>query len=133
MIEKRETYSVTPDGVEHLYEKEKNDLGQTTYSAAFHLDNGVITGGTQTFADETGVTKTGTLKAIQHYGEETYRFWENVLANGGGLEQMIEALDKFGRVKWITTDRGDNIVNIYNEKTGLLDSRTVTESGEITN
>ena len=133
VIEKRETYSVTPDGVEHLYEKEKNDLGQTTYSAAFHLDNGVITGGTQTFADETGVTKTGTLKAIQHYGEETYRFWENVLANGGGLEQMIEALDKFGRVKWITTDRGDNIVNIYNEKTGLLDSRTVTESGEITN
>ena len=132
VIEKRETFSVTPEGVEHLYEFEKNDLGQTTYFAAFHLDNGAITGGRQEIYDETGLVKTGTIKSINRVGEDTYRLWENVLANGGGLEQMLEVLDKFGRVKSISTDKGDSIVNIYDEKTGLLDSRTVTESGETT-
>ena len=131
VIEKRETYSVTPQGVEHLYEFEKNDLGQTTYSAAFHLDNGVITGGTQTFADENGVTKTGTLKSITKVGEDTYRLWENVLANGGGFEDMLEILDKFGRVKSISTSNGDLVENTYKDN-GLLESRTVVESGSVT-
>ena len=132
VIEKRETYSVNPNGVENLYEFEKNDLGQTTYFASFHLADGEITGGTQTFADETGVTKTGTLKSIEKYGDYTYRLWENVLVNGGGIEQMLEILDKFGRVSSISTSSGDSVVNTYDEKTGLLNSRSVFDAASNT-
>ena len=131
VIEKRETHSVSTNGVENLYEVEKNDLGQTTYFAAFHLDNGAISGGTQTISDETGVVKTGTLKSISKVGDETLRQWENVLAKGGGLEAMTEILDKFGRVKSIKTDTGDAIENTC-AANGLLAKRSVTEAGSTT-
>ncbi len=131
VIEKRETYSVTPEGVEHLYEFEKNDLGQTTYFAAFHLDNGAITGGRQEFYDEHGLVKSGTIKSITKDGENTQREWENVLANGGGLEKMIEVLDKFGRLSKITVNDKPVLENTY-KANGLLETRTVTDDSGTT-
>ena len=128
VIEKRETYSVDTNGIEHLYEFEKNDLGQTTYFAAFHLDNGAITSGSQTISDETGVLKNGTLKSITQVGEDTYRQWENVLVSDSSIEHMQEILDKFGRVKSITTDKGNSIENTY-ASNGLLTKRVVVDSG----
>ena len=128
VIEKRETYSVNQNGVENLYEFEKNDLGQTTYFAAFHLDNGVITGGSQVISDETGVTKTGTIKSISKVGEETQRQWENVLASGGSTEQMLEVLDKFGRLSRIEVNGNPVLVNNYYDD-GRLKTREVTDDG----
>ena len=104
VVEKRETYSVNTNGVENLYEFEKNDLGQTTYFAAFHLDNGAITSGRQEIYDENGLVKTGVIKSITSTTEETRRVWENTLAKGSTLEEMIEILDKFGRLSEITVD-----------------------------
>ena len=131
VIEKRETLSVNPDGVENLYEFEKNDLGQTTYFAAFHLENGVAVGGRQIFSDETGVTKAGIMTSVTKVGEDTYREWENVLASDSSIEHMLEILDKFGRVKSITTDKGDAIENTY-ASNGLLTKRVVVDSGQKT-
>ena len=131
VIEKRETYSVDTNGIEHLYEFEKNDLGQTTYFAAFHLDNGAITSGSQTISDKTGVIKNGTLKSITQVGEDTYRQWENVLVSDSSIEHMQEILDKFGRVKSITTDKGNSIENTY-ASNGLLTKRVVVDSGKKT-
>ena len=130
VIEKRETYSVNPNGVENLYEFEKNDLGQTTYFASFHLDNGAITSGYQSIADEKGLVKTGILKSITSSSEETRREWENTLADGVTLEKMTEILDKFGRVKSIETSKGDSVKNTYVD--GRLSKREVTEAGKKT-
>ena len=131
VIEKRETLSVNPDGVENLYEFEKNDLGQTTYFAAFHLENGVAVEGRQIFSDETGVTKAGIMTSVTKVGEDTYREWENVLVSDSSIEHMLEILDKFGRVKSISTDKGDLIENTY-ASNGLLTKRVVVDSGQKT-
>ena len=126
VIEKRETYSVNPDGVENLYEFEKNDLGQTTYFAAFHLDNGAISGGTQTFTDEKGKNRTYSLSSIT----SLQRTWMRILADGTPYtpsEQMIEILDAFGRLSEITVNGSPVLKNNYDATTGLLMSRDTTD------
>ncbi|MBQ9593163.1 MAG: hypothetical protein IJR36_04730, partial [Lachnospiraceae bacterium] len=130
VIEKRETYSVNQNGVENLYEFEKNDLGQTTYFAAFHLDNGVITGGTQTFTDEKGKNRTYSLSSIT----SLQRTWMRILADGTPYtpsEQMIEILDAFGRLSEITVNGSPVLKNNYDATTGLLMSRD-TKDGTYT-
>ena len=128
VIEKRETYSVNQNGVENLYEFEKNDLGQTTYFAAFHLDNGVITGGSQVISDETGVIRQDKLGSVTTQTDGSIRrVWENVLASNPTLEDMIEVLDKFGRVSKITVGSKVVVENTYKED-GRLEQR-VTEDG----
>ncbi len=122
VVEKRETYSVNTNGVENLYEFEKNDLGQTTYFAAFHLDNGAITSGRQEIYNENGLVKTGVIKSITSTSEETRRVWENTLAKGSTLEEMIEILDKFGRLSEIKVDGTTVLKNTYKED-GRLDTR----------
>ena len=128
VVEKRETYSVNQNGVENLYEFEKNDLGQTTYFAAFHLDNGVITGGSQIISDETGVIRQDKLGSVTTQTDGSIRrVWENVLASNPTLEDMIEVLDKFGRVSKITVGSKVVVENTYKED-GRLEQR-VTEDG----
>ena len=128
VIEKRHTYSETASGDQHLYDYEKNDLGQTTYFAAYNLKNGAIVSGTQVFYDDHGVTARGTLASIS----STQRVWNNILADGTP-EEMTEVFNAAGQVtevKTVTKDKNGNTLgtsitkNDY--KNGRMDSSTTT-------
>ena len=135
VIEMHKTFSVTPEGIEHLYDFEYNDLGQQTYFAAFHLDNGVITSGKHTYANEYGVTKTGTMHATYNPAG-SQRTWLNTLANGS-LEEVIETLSTHGKITKIETtpinsdgSKGATVVteNTYDSRGRLTESKTGVDS-----
>ena len=142
VVEKRQTLSVFPDGGSAYYEKERNDLGQQTYYAAFNLDSSDRkVSGTQTFAGETGVYKTGVMNATYASDGTGTMTWDNIYWSATGdveaLETVIEQLSASGQVKSVKTTKTDTsnkvistteATNTYDSKTGRLEKVSVTST-----
>ena len=138
VVEKRQTLSTFPDGERAYYEKERNDLGQQTYFAAYGLDeHDRKINGEQYYSGETGVYKSGLMKAVYAANGAGTMTWNNTYWDESGkaeaYEQVIEEILASGRVASVstTTTAVDGTVlgtstttNSYDTKTGRLASST---------
>ncbi len=138
VVEKDETLATSPDGGKGYSTEEYNDLGQETYAADVRLDaGGRKNSGTQSFAAETGVYKTGILNAVYASDGSGTLTWNNTYWGKDGkaeaFEKVVEQILASGKVASITTtktDTGGNPIststtnNTYDSKTNRLTSST---------
>ena len=108
IVEKRETNSLLPDGSKVRYNREINDLGQQNYFSMETLnDAGRPVSGTDYYATNWGVQKTGKM-SVSYNADGSSTRTSNYTYTGGSLtQQVIESVDASGRILSVQTTSYD--------------------------